>query len=492
MSGVFTRPDGTQHKLSGYRYRAPHASAKRYAAEDSGVAKLPPKVDLRPQMTPVEDQGHLSSCVANAVAGAYEYLVKQHRGDDAYDVSRLFVYYNARAKEGAVKEDGGSIIADAVTSLKEKGACSEATWPYQEARVNTKPSAAAYEEAAGFLVEDEALVPTTLDDWRHALAEGYPIVFGISLYESFDRQKKKGVVPMPSSTEASRASHGGHSMLCVGYSDPDEAFIVRNSWGTDWGDQGYCFMPYEYLMNEKFNDGDSWMIRQVESVPENEANWGDDESLIGDFDTEFAKMSDEDHHAMMEAMGNVHLETRMALIFLNAAAADGDVSDEELVGIAAYLKDMLEQLGSPYDAAKVIRIAAKRGDDTKLLQESILLFAEHVPQTMLASMLRSLREIVGTDEVSDEEEAFLAMLVEAWQVDDTEGVKADPTEEADGEEEDGEEEDGEEEDDDEEDDEEGEEEEGEEGDEEEGEEGDEEEGEEGDEEEDGEEEDEEK
>ncbi|MFT3774173.1 MAG: C1 family peptidase [Minicystis sp.] len=446
MSGgfVFSRPDGSQRKVSGYRYQAPRASAKRYAAAQSHVANTPPKVDLRPLLTAVEDQGELSSCVANAVAGAYEYLVKRHRGDEAYDVSRLFVYYNGRAKSGSERDDGGMIIADAIDSLRTEGACSEKTWPYNPATVNKKPSREAYDEAAQFLVEDMQLVPLKLDAWKRALAEGYPIIFGISLYESFDKQKKKGLVPLPSPRESSRESHGGHAMLCVGYSDPDRVFIVRNSWGTTWGDRGYCYIPYEYLMNDKYNDGDSWIIRQLENVNLDEGTWGDDESLIGDFDSELAKMADDDYAAMIDAMGSVHLETRLALIFLHAAGADGEVSDEELRGIAQYLTGVLQRLGSDYDAERVLRQAKKHLGNERLHDESVELFGEHVPQTMLASILSSLREIVGTDDVSDEEEDYLAMLVEAWQVEEGE------SEDEEGEDEESDDEDDEDEDEDEE------------------------------------------
>ncbi len=368
-------------------------------------------------MTPVEDQQELSSCVANAVAGAYEYLVKRHRGDDAYDVSRLYIYYNARAKEGDDVSDEGAIIANALTSLREDGACSEATWPYAIDVVNDAPSDEAYEEGSAFLVEDMAVVPTKLDAWRHALAEGYPIVFGISLYESFDQQRKRGLVPMPSAKEASRESHGGHAMLCVGYSDPDRVFIVRNSWGTEWGDRGYCYIPYDYLMSPKHNDGDSWLIRRLENLDVDAETWGDDSSLVGDFTTELSKMSDEEHQAMIEAMGSLHLETRMGIVFLAVAGADGEVSEAELLGIAKYLEGVLNDLGSPYSAERVLRHATDRMSE-KNLETSILLLGEHLPSTMLASLLRSLREIVGVDDVSEEEEELLGALVEAWQIEE--------------------------------------------------------------------------
>src|SRR5262245_15791820 len=238
---VIERADGTTRKLHGYKYAARPDGAKDY--EPGKIESLPAKVDLRPQMTDVENQGQLNSCVANAVAGAYEYLAKRHLGDASYDVSRLFVYYNARKREGAEQEDEGSMISDAVDSLKESGACSENTWPYDEQAVSEEPAPEAYDEASRFLVESSEMVPTDLDAWKHALAEGYPIIFGCLLFNSFDAQRK-GKIPMPSAREAGREEHGGHAMLCVGYSDPDRVFIVRNSWGPDWGDKGYCYMPY--------------------------------------------------------------------------------------------------------------------------------------------------------------------------------------------------------------------------------------------------------
>ncbi len=414
---ILSRADGSERKVSGYLYRTPLASAKRYAAAESEVKTLPAKVDLRSLLSPVEDQGQLSSCVANAVAGAYEYLVKRHREDDDYDVSRLFIYYNARAKEGDVNEDGGSVIADAIQSLREDGACSEVTWPYEEDSVNEEPGQDAYDEAANFLVEDMQLVPCTLEAWKNALAEGYPVIFGLGLYDSFDKQRKKGLVPVPSPKEAARDSHAGHSMLCVGYSDPDKVFIVRNSWGPDWGDNGYCYIPYDYLMSEKYNDGDSWIIRQLENLDMDAGTWGNDESLIGDLEGELGQMSDADYSDMVDAMGNIHLETRLAIIFLACAGADGEVSEDELAGIVAYVETLLEQIESRYSAEKVLRYAQKRLSE-ETVKESIELFSEHVPQTLLASILRSLREIVGVDEVTEEEEAFLAGLVEAWQIEE--------------------------------------------------------------------------
>ncbi|MFO0660078.1 MAG: C1 family peptidase, partial [Polyangiaceae bacterium] len=276
MGFIINRPDGSAREVSGYRYAAPPPGTKTFASARPSEKALPKKVDLRQHMTAVENQGQTNSCAANAVAGAYEYLVKQHLSDEAYDVSRMFIYYNGRAVDGIENEDGGSIISSLIQSLKQHGACSEETWPFDPAKVNDKPSDDAYDEAKGFLIEDTALVPTNIDAWKGAIAEGYPIIFGIKLFESFDKQRKPGLVPMPSNAETSRKSHGGHAMLAVGYSDTDRVFIVRNSWGTDWGEKGYCYIPYDYLCSDKFNNGDSWIIRRIETV-DAEDTWSDDD-----------------------------------------------------------------------------------------------------------------------------------------------------------------------------------------------------------------------
>jgi C1A family cysteine protease len=97
---------------------------------------------------------------------------------------------------------------------------------------------------------------------RGCLAEGYPFVFGFSVYESFEREEvaKNGKVNMPKKNEA---QVGGHAVMAVGYLQSSKRFIVRNSWGTSWGMSGYFTMPFDYLLDENLSD-DFWTIRLVE------------------------------------------------------------------------------------------------------------------------------------------------------------------------------------------------------------------------------------
>jgi C1A family cysteine protease len=94
---------------------------------------------------------------------------------------------------------------------------------------------------------------------KGCLAHGYPIVFGFTVYPSIDRAEAHGVLPMPGTSER---EDGGHCVVLVGYNDKDRHFIVRNSWGTDWGDEGYFYMPYEYVLRSDLST-DFWTIERV-------------------------------------------------------------------------------------------------------------------------------------------------------------------------------------------------------------------------------------
>ena len=445
MSFIIQRGDGSARRVSGYKFAAPQPGTKKYGGERLGNRQLPPKVDLRPLLTTIENQGETNSCVANAVAGAYEYLVKRHLDEDeAYDVSRLFIYYNARAIEGGDIEDQGSIIANAIEGLKQHGACSEETWPFDAGTVNEAPSEEAYAEAREFVIEDTEQVPTNLEAWKRCLAEGYPIIFGISLYQSFDAQRQKGQVPMPTDQESSRGSHGGHAMLCVGYSDKDKVFIVRNSWGDEWGDSGYCYIPYRYLINESHNGGDSWIIRRLDTLEVDEETWGDDSSVIEELSHELADMDESAYHALLDAMGEVHLETRLGLLFLIAAGVDGEVSDEELEGVAEYLGEVLEALGLRLKPEKVLKHCLRHVENEALLEETIELLGTHLSKAALAGIVARLEEVVSADELSEEEESFLDSLVDSWQVAEDAGDEDEDEDDEEGDDEEDEDDEGEE------------------------------------------------
>lgn len=253
------------------------------------ASELPPKVDLRPDMTPIENQSSANSCVGNSLAGAYEYLV--NKGTNVHvDVSRLFMYYNARyrANPWGRITDSGCMIHHAIGGLFDYGTCLESLWPYELWRVNMQPSAEAYQSAKDHKIVDWLQLQVRLEEMKLSLAQGYPFTFGVELFDSFSMATQSGQVPMPSAAERdpsrfwdptrAQQQHRYHAMLAVGYSDRWQMFIVRNSWGEQWGDKGYCYMPYAYLADPSLCF-DVWVIRKLATDDFSHERWSFDDNV---------------------------------------------------------------------------------------------------------------------------------------------------------------------------------------------------------------------
>lgn len=216
-------------------------------------------VDLRSKMPPVYDQGQLGSCTANAIGAAFEYeLMRQNQN---FMPSRLFIYYNERVLEHTVTQDAGAQIRDGIKTVVKQGVCSESQWPYDIKKFAKKPTIGCYNSAKKFEVVSYLSVPQDLNSMLACLNEGFPIIVGFTVYESFesDTVAQTGVLNMPT---ASEQVLGGHAVLVVGYDTPSKRFIVRNSWGPNWGQAGYFTMPFAYLTNPDLAN-DFWTIRTV-------------------------------------------------------------------------------------------------------------------------------------------------------------------------------------------------------------------------------------
>ena len=233
-----------------------------YSAVARVPATLPSSVNLRAMCSAIEDQGQLGSCTANALAGALEFLERKD-GVSFIDASRLFIYYNERVIEHTVRSDSGAMLRDGIKTLAKQGVCSEKKWPYKVSKFTAKPIAPCYKEALQRQITSYHRI-LTVDEMRACLAEGFPFVFGFTVYEAFESQQvaQTGVLNMPQPGERSM---GGHAVMAAGYDDAQKRFIVRNSWGTGWGQNGYFTMPYDYLTSRNLSD-DFWTIRRGEKL----------------------------------------------------------------------------------------------------------------------------------------------------------------------------------------------------------------------------------
>jgi hypothetical protein len=228
------------------------------------VSSLPPRVDLRPGCSPVENQGQIGSCTANAIVGAVEF--KRRKQGRHEDLSRLFVYFNARRLMGLEREDSGARIAHGMAAFLAHGAPPESAWPYDPARVTTAPGEGAYAAAAANTEAEYARL-SGLEDIKGALAREQPVVFSISLpVRCYEEASATGVMPRPTDEElaAVATQHGSHAMLLVGYDTNEQIFHVRNSWGEQWGERGYCKIAIDTFERAMAVDT-AWVVGALEA-----------------------------------------------------------------------------------------------------------------------------------------------------------------------------------------------------------------------------------
>lgn len=212
--------------------------------EKVATVNTPTRVDLRERCTPVENQGRIGSCAANAAVSALEFELKR-AGQKVTDLSRLFVYYNARDMADRLDKSGSS-YNKIFASIIAMGVCSEALWPYQKALADERPTQDAYQ--AAMRLKGLQVARTGFGtECREVLASGLPVVFGMHTNSRDFSQAKHThrLAPRPNGEWGERT--GGHGMLIVGYDDAEHAWLVRNSWGEGWAMGGHCWIDYDYL-----------------------------------------------------------------------------------------------------------------------------------------------------------------------------------------------------------------------------------------------------
>lgn len=224
---------------------------------------LPPIVSLRAMQSPIRDQGSEGSCVGHAIAAGVDYLRRADKRQDARwkaddtIYSPRWVYNRARWYEGPewVDIDAGAYIRFGIRGINKEGVPPESNWRYVPGEYKAEPTFFAEKQKHRWRLGSYNRC-TRLDETLNALAAGTPVVFGFTCYSNMFAPdvSRTGEIPMPAGSVA-----GGHAVLAVGYDMHRRLVEFKNSWGTGWGDDGYGWLPFDFIGNVNLSD-DHWAM----------------------------------------------------------------------------------------------------------------------------------------------------------------------------------------------------------------------------------------
>jgi len=210
-------------------------------------------------------QAKTSSCTSHAAVGLNRFVNKRE-GLPATLPSRLFHYWVERRYEGTLAKDEGATIRSSMRVLANIGVCPEEDFPFVKENLWNHPSDHCFKDAVQNMVKQYIRIDKTPYNLKQSLVDGYPFVFGMQIYSSFENDSvaKTGIVPYPVRSDK---IVGGHAILCLDYDDEKDWYVIMNSWGKGWGDNGFCYIP-QPVMHSALCD-DCFSIRSMETLDPN-------------------------------------------------------------------------------------------------------------------------------------------------------------------------------------------------------------------------------
>lgn len=249
-----------------------------YGASD---APLKTNVNLAQYLIDIENQGRTNSCTAHAGTSAMELLLKEFKPAKAVELSRLFLYYNTRKLSNLQGKDGGAYVRDVVKSLEKFGCVPEELYPFDESKVQEEPPQNLYTKAKKYKIKRYLRVK----DIRGALNDGIPVIIGATIRRPIFYVKgpiSSHVTYFSTANYNQAEKVGGHAMVVVGYDNIDNTYIITNSWGTAWGDNGLFKIPRDMIDPDIH---DAWAIvgikNWMDTLGDSWKNWY--KSILEDF-----------------------------------------------------------------------------------------------------------------------------------------------------------------------------------------------------------------
>ncbi|MHA2284120.1 MAG: C1 family peptidase [Promethearchaeota archaeon] len=251
-------------KFKSLGQKSVHSMLQKVGVSKKARVSLPTGVNLSGWCSPIEDQETIGSCTANAGVGLIEYFERRSFGKHI-DASRLFLYKVTRNLLH-ITGDTGAYLRTTIGAMTLFGVPPTEYWPYDVDKFDEEPSAFCYAFAQNYqAVQFYRLDPpgtdrkVLLNRIKKYLTAGLPSMFGFTVFSSIWDANTSGEIPYPSPWDR---VEGGHAVVAIGFDDKIKikgsssdaketkgAFLIRNSWGTDWGDDGYGWLPYDYILD---------------------------------------------------------------------------------------------------------------------------------------------------------------------------------------------------------------------------------------------------